>query len=385
MRLMVALGGTDRGYSGIGAYARAVLPEIRAALEVSGGSLSVLGHDRDLESFAPVLDGTERVRQPGWTGVAGASALYHLAGAGLSARAGRADCLLLLAANRRVSAWSPVPTVAVVHDLAQLHVPGKYDFARMAYFRRVVVPALARADLLVAISESTRADLAAALRRAPPIRVVPNGVDAARFRALASDDAAVVRARSVHGLAARYLVYVSRLEHPGKNHVRLVRAFAQSGLRASHQLVFVGRDWGAQSLIERAAQAGGVADRVRFLGFVADDEVSALLAGADASVMVGLREGFGLPALESLATGTPVVVADAGALPEVVGALGVLCDPLDERSIAKALTRVLVDGELRRRVASEGPNWAREFTWARTASGLLGACADAAFGRRRRR
>src|SRR5262249_24718766 len=128
---------------------------------------------------------------------------------------------------------------------------------------------------------------------------------------------------------------------PGKNHLHLLRAFAASPARASHVLALAGSDWGALGRIQNEIARLGLEREVRVLGYVPDELVSGLVAGADAVMMVGLYEGFGLPALEALAAGRPVVASRTGALPAVVGDLAALCDPLDERSIADALDRAL--------------------------------------------
>jgi glycosyltransferase involved in cell wall biosynthesis len=154
----------------------------------------------------------------------------------------------------------------------------------------------------------------------------------------------------------------------------LVRAFGRSALRETHELLLVGADWGAREAIEAAAAEEGVRDRVRWLGFVSDAHLPALTAACDALVMVGLREGFGLPALEAIATGRPVCASSTGALPEVVGPYAKLCDPLDEASIRSALEGAIGDEVLRERVRREGPKWARARGWQATAAGLIEAC-----------
>ena len=159
--------------------------------------------------------------------------------------------------------------------------------------------------------------------------------------------------------------------------MRLLRAFARTEAARGHELVLAGPAWGGEDVIAAEIATLALGDRVRLLGRVSDELVRALTCGAAAVAMVGLREGFGLPALEALACGTPVLAARAGALPEVTGELGILCDPLDERSIADGLTRVLADEAHRARVRAEGPAWAALHDWNHTASALLDACVAA--------
>jgi glycosyltransferase involved in cell wall biosynthesis len=170
------------------------------------------------------------------------------------------------------------------------------------------------------------------------------------------------------------LLYPARLEHPGKNHLRLLNAYAASAVRASHQLVLAGADWGAEVLIRAEVTRLGLGERVRLLGYVPDELLPGLYAGAAAVVMVGLCEGFGLPALEGLAAGRPVVAARTGALPEVMADLGVLCHPLDCQDMAAALERAVRDEHLASRVRAAGPAHARQLGWERTCEGLLAVC-----------
>ena len=209
MRVAIALGGTDLGKSGIGTYVKAVLPRLATRLRASNGSIVALGTRPELAAYEGLLGEVERVVLPSALRAAGPSAAWHLVYAGDAARRAGADVLLLPAANRRLTARSPVPTVQVVHDLAQLHVAAKYDALRMFYVRRVVIAALRTATVLVPVSEATARDLRRVLgRRPPPIRVVPNGVEHARFTPPTGDDAPrVAHARTHTGLAGPYVLY----------------------------------------------------------------------------------------------------------------------------------------------------------------------------------
>jgi glycosyltransferase involved in cell wall biosynthesis len=375
MRIGFALGGSDLGRSGIGIYVAEVLPRLVARARDRGDRVVVFGTRAEHRAFDTASLRVELSFLPRVFDRPGPSALFHLAMSGPLAALSRVDVLLLPAANRRITLVSPVPTVAVVHDVAQLSVAEKYDPLRMTYVQRIVVPAFRRVGSLVAVSNATQNDLVEALGiPAEDIRVVYNGVDADRFRPRDRRDPEVEAALDTHNISRPYLLYVSRLEHPGKNHLRLVRAFGGSELAKTHDLLLVGADWGAHESIVEEAQRAGIGDRVRWLGFVDAADLPSLVALADAMIMVGLREGFGLPALEAIAAGRPVCASNTGALPEVVGPHGALCDPFDEASITRALEASVADTDLRARVRAEGPAWARARGWQRTADGLYDAC-----------
>jgi len=249
----------------------------------------------------------------------------------------------------------------------------------MFYFKQVALRLIQGAKRAVAISKSTRDDMVQYLGLpSSDIPVVPNGVNYDRFEPLPMDDAKILAAREETGLAGPYLLYPARLEHPAKNHLRLIEAFAKSELRDSHQLALSGGDWGGKELIEEKIRELGLSDRVKLLGFVSEENLAGLIAGAEVIVMVGLTEGFGLPALEGLASGRPVCAVTAGALPEVVGDLAAMCDPLDVDSMARALEKSALDDEFRAKCLKEGPAWAREWGWDLTGEKLAKVCFAAA-------
>lgn len=378
MRIAFPLGGTDWGRSGIGTYVKCVLPRMAKLAADSGDSLFALGNRAELEAYASILAGVEQVRISGLFNRPAASALWHLAlGAHAAARAG-ADVVFFPAAQRRFSVVRPVPSVGVIHDLGQLRVSDKYDPLRMFYFERVMLPLVSNATRLVAVSEATRADMVRFMDVPEhAVTVAPLGVDTDRFAPRAPGSPEVLEARRETGLPERYLLYAARLEHPAKNHLRLLQAFAASPLCDSHVLALAGGDWGGQALIEEEVARLGLAGKVRLLGYVSDAALPGLIAGADVVIMVGLTEGFGLPALEALSAGRPLCAARAGALPEVVGPLASMCDPLSAPDIARALEHAAGDRAFRERAARDGPLWAAARSWDRTAEQLLEVCRDA--------
>jgi glycosyltransferase involved in cell wall biosynthesis len=341
--------GGDRGKSGLGVHFREMLPPLVAELTARGLTPLALGTRADLDACD--LRGATAVALPHVLDHSGVSAGTSLAFGEAIARLARADVVYLPAANRRSFFSLSVPVVGTVHDLAQLAAGGRFGLVRDTYVRRLVTPTLRRMARVLAVSESTRRDLISLAGVAPErIRVVPNGV---RFCG---------RGRP-RPRPAPYLLYPARLEHPAKNHVRLLEAFASSSLRSSHDLVLPGADWGAGALLAATVERLGLRDRVVFAGFISDEELAALLEHADAIVAAGLCEGFGLPAAEALALGHPVAFAEAGALPEVVGTLGAGFDPFSVRELRAALERVVGDGELRERCRREGPRWVERFSW----------------------
>ncbi|HEY2517448.1 MAG TPA: glycosyltransferase family 1 protein [Polyangiaceae bacterium] len=353
----LSLAGCDLGTSGVSVFAEAVLPRLRAHLAARGVQSFVLGTAQEREA-AKMQDAPGPVL-PAILDAPAASAGFTLAGAPVVARMLGARLLYLPCANRRIVGLPAVPVVGTVHDLAQFHVEAKYGRLRQVYVQRVLTPLLSRLRVLTAVSQTTATEVER-FAHVPQarIRVVPNGVT------LGKRPGNAARADS------KYLLYPARLEHPGKNHLRVLDGFARARLRATHRLVFTGADWGAEGLIRERIAALGLEGRVELAGFLSRDELTARMACADAVLAAGLFEGFGLPAAEALALGRPIAGSSTGSLPEVMGGLGALFDPLDVDSIAAALDRVAEDQALRARCRDEGPAHAAKFSWDKTAAGI---------------
>jgi glycosyltransferase involved in cell wall biosynthesis len=181
-----------------------------------------------------------------------------------------------------------------------------------------------------------------------------------------------------YGITDPFFLYVGAA-YPYKNLPRLLDAFALFLRRSANpfQLVLAGdHEQFAPPLRERAERIG-IAERVIFPGTVSEAELVALYEAARAYVFVSLREGFGLPGLEAMTRGSPVVAARAGSLPEIYGESAEYCDPHDAESIATALSHVATDEELRLRLAERGRQRAAEFSWRRMAEETLAVYRDA--------
>lgn len=375
MILAVPLMPADDGRSGIYRYlhrmSEALLESAPAAWQPV---YFVLAGDRERFEHLPSSAVVEVGRR--FAGPA-SNIVWHLAALPLLTRAHGARALLLPAGNRRLSPLSAIPQVVVVHDLNQLDVPGKYDRVRMAYVRQVVRRGLQRAQALVAVSSHTAEQLARIGIGHRRVTVVPNGVDRARFTEVTSASASAAL-RSV-GLEKGYLLYVSRIEHPGKNHLRLLEAYARLCNRdpAAPPLVLVGSDWNGAEVVHARAEAPDLAGKVVFTGFVDDDLLPGLYQGARALVFPSLAEGFGLPLVEAMASGCPVLCSDRPPMNDIVGEAGVLFEPESAQSIAEALTRIVGDKRLRRRVSRRGRRRAADFDWCSTARRLWAVISQA--------
>jgi glycosyltransferase involved in cell wall biosynthesis len=252
---------------------------------------------------------------------------------------------------------APCRQVVTIHDLFAVIEP-RWFTPRMALQLRTTQRRAAQAaDAVIAVSECTRNDLIERFGiTADKIRVVYNGVDHTRFRPKEVDAEAVARR---FGVRYPFILCIGSLM-PWRNGPRLLRAAARTGMG----LLFVGRDiWGTDQTARLAAEHGW--DWARFAGYVADDDLPVLYAAASVFAYPSLYEGFGIPPVEAMACGTPVVASTAGALPEVLGDAALLVAPTDEDALAQALLAAAEDrGELRRR----GVLRAARFAWPKAAA-----------------
>jgi glycosyltransferase involved in cell wall biosynthesis len=275
---------------------------------------------------------------------------------------------------RRMLWPKPCALVATIHDLAQFHVPGKYDWARMIYGRNVARQLARRQDAIIAISSSTARDIEQFF--GIPVRrqhVILDGIDHGRFQP-GDQAAAKQQAAERWQLVRPFFLYVSRLEHPAKNHVRLIAAFDQfkTATHSDWQLALAGGAWRGAEAIHAAADASPNARDIRFLGYIDDAALPALYRAADALVYPSLFEGFGLPPAEAMACGCPVISSARGGLAEVVADAADIVDPLDISSMASALRRVASDAGHRDRLRAAGFPNAQRFSWQRHVEAMLG-------------
>lgn len=265
-------------------------------------------------------------------------------------------------------------TLLTVHDLSFIRDPESTTAVLREYLNAVVPRSVARADHVLADSLATRDDLVA-LYRTPPekISVLYSGVHES-FQPV-TDPATLAAVRARYDLGdAPFILAVGTLQ-PRKNYVRLIRAFAAiSNLQPptpSLQLVIAGgKGWLYDSIFAEVKRLG-LPDRVLFPGFVADADLPALYSAARVLAYPSTYEGFGLPMLEAMACGTPVVTSTASCLPEVAGDAALLVPPTDVDALAAALDRALADETLRADLIAKGRARARQFSWANSARQLL--------------
>jgi glycosyltransferase involved in cell wall biosynthesis len=377
MRIGISTSVIQRGKSGVGQYVFALLRALLSASHQHKLILFVL--EEDLPLFAFAKDKAEIVPVPEKFRPPVKNILWHQTRLPKLVRSLQLD-VLHVPSYRRMLWPRPCPLVATIHDLAPFHVAEKYDWKRMFYGRVIARRLAQRQDRIIAISEYTAQDMEKffGLLRGR-ITVIHNGLDHDRFYP-GSREEAINSVAERFGLKHPFFLYVSRLEHPGKNHVRLISAFEDFKTRPmtmvnwpqTHwQLALAGGDWHGAETIHAAIRNSKFANDIRCLGFVPDKHLPELYRAADAFVYPSLHEGFGLPPIEAMACGCPVITSTRGALAEVVGDAAAIIEPEDIHSIADKLRLLAATDFERSRLKTIGVEHARKFDWNKTAAETL--------------
>jgi glycosyltransferase involved in cell wall biosynthesis len=258
-------------------------------------------------------------------------------------------------------------SVVTIHDCIHLMFPQYLpNRAAYAYALTSMWIAVRRSDRILTVSEASKRDIVHFFKVPPEkIVVVYNAIDE-RFRTPPSEED-VARVRERYQLAQGFVLYVGNIK-PHKNLVRLIEAYDLLRHRGFDELklLIIGDEISKLPALRRAVHTHKLHKHVRFLGYLPDETLAVLYRLADVFVFPSLYEGFGLPPLEAMACGTPVVTSNVSSLPEVTGDAAVLVDPYDVESIAEGIQRVLSNPALSAELRAKGVARAREFSWERS-------------------
>ena len=350
--------------SGIARYSERLLGALPAAL----------APEDDLIVHAPASVPTSSGLERGWRSAprrlplerATIRAAWEQAALPLLARRESPD--LLHGLVNVVPLLAPCPTVVTVHDLAFLRLPELVPARRRRYFAAILRTSVRRAARVIAVSEHTKADIVDLLRVPPErIAVTPLATDES-FRPAA--EATLAGFRATQRLDRPYVLYVGNLE-PRKNLPALLRAFAAIAPAVPHDLILVGAPGWMMGEFHATLGRLRLGGRVRLAGHAAPEVLPLWYAAADLFVFPSHYEGFGLPPLEAMACGTPVIASAVSALPEVVGNAAVTVDPADVEELAGAMRRVLTNPTLAAELRARGLRRAARFSWAQTAAATV--------------
>src|SRR5260221_8111428 len=370
MKIGLSTSVIQRGQTGIAEYVFSLVRAFEAGADTHQFVLFVLEEDLPLfefaKKFARLVVVSEKFRPPL------RDIFWHRMILPRLGRKLRLD-VLHVPSYRRLPWRKPCALTATVHDLAAFHVAKKYDWKRMFYGRVVARWLAERQGEIIAISRNTARDIETFWKLPPEkITVVHHGVDHGRFFPVMREIAKATGLKHF-GLQQPFFLYVARLEHPAKNHLRLITAFSRfkAETKSPWQLVLAGSDWHGAEAIHAAINQSQFAGDIRCLGFVPEAELPLLYRAADVFVYPSLYEGFGFPPLEAMACGCPVLCSTRGALGEIAGAAAAIVEPEDVSALKFQLARLAADEKLRGQLRAAGLERARQFDWRRAAAQTL--------------
>ena len=283
---------------------------------------------------------------------------------GLPVAASRAGASVLHGPMSVVPWASPVPSVMTVHDLAFLKFPGQVSRAKREWLSTATRLSAQRSARIITVSEHTKSDLIDWLSidadKVVAIPLAPSG----KIRRVQGDE--LHRFKEVHDLQRPFVLCVGTLE-PRKNLPLLLRAFSAIRGEVEHDLVLVGPSGWLLGELKETLSSLNLGARVRMTGFVSDEELGGWYSAADLLAFPSLYEGFGLPTVEAMSCGTPVLASNTSCFPEVIGEAGVMVPPTDESRWSEALVSVLTSPGLRQDLAARGLVRAETFSWRNTA------------------
>ncbi len=259
--------------------------------------------------------------------------------------------------------FCPVPAVVTVHDLAALSLPPEQTEKERRYLEEALY-ACRRAAGLIAVSRNAADEVERHLGLSATVTY--EGVDGQFFQPASEEAIAALRAQLG---VERYVLCVGTLQQR-KNQVGLLRAFERIQERVPHTLILAGGE-GSGSEAVKAHLAAHPNVRAKWIGYVSEAQLPALYSGAEAFALPSFWEGFGLPVLEAMACGVPVLTSNVSSLAEIAGEAALLVDPRDESALAEGLLRLLTDSALQERLREAGRARAAQFTWQQTAQQTL--------------
>ncbi len=273
---------------------------------------------------------------------------------------------------RRLSLSIPAKIVVTVHDLAPIYLREKYGELRHYYHKYILAKMLQKVDYIIAVSEFTKNELLKVTKgMEDKIKVIYSGIDTQLYKKKDKCEA-LYSLYEKYGIQEPFIVYVSRIEHPAKNHLRLIKAFEILKRKENfpYQLVFAGADWNDAKIVKDYVRSSSVKSSIYFLGFVKQEDIVNLYNGCELMVFPSLYEGFGFPVLEALACGADVICSRTSSLAEIAKDYIPTFDPFSIEEIIHAMKYSLSKKEgLPNR--QKAMSYAQTYNWNKTALEVL--------------
>jgi glycosyltransferase involved in cell wall biosynthesis len=260
-----------------------------------------------------------------------------------------------------------VPTLIVCHDIAYKHYPDHIRKSHRKYYQKNFPKFHERADHIVAVSKFTKQDIVSTYGLAADKVTIGYNATPSGFKPLSEESKLEIKEDLTGGMP--FFIYVGSL-HPRKNVVNLIKAFDlfKKDNDSDHKLVLVGRMAWKNEELKKTFETTVHRDDIIFTGHISNEQLPRYLAAAEALTYVSVFEGFGIPILEGMSSGTPVITSNVSSMPEVAGEAALLIDPHDPASIARGMQEIITNKQLRMELISKGLERAKSFSWGNTAN-----------------
>lgn len=366
----------DGGTSGVGVY----LSQLLKRIPPSGDRYELFGWDFDRYAYmetAPDLEFISKCRFTGNT----ANTIWHIYRYPKFAAQRQYNACFFPAAHKRLPQSSPCPSIGVVHDMAAYW--GKRGVREhLGVITRMGLPrALRHLDRIIAVSQWVKQELVERIGvKESKVEVVPNGIDTAVFYPRPQNEESVLLIQPF-SFRRPYILCVSRLDHPVKNHIQLIKAFDifKERTRFPHRLVLAGSDSNRADIIKSAAAMSKFRNDIFFTGHFPAKNLPELYSGADMVVVPSLYEGGGLGVLEAMASGVPVACSRSAALPEVAEHAALYFDPANAEDMADRMVTMTTNRETYLECRSQGLKRVESFSWDRCAEQTLAIIQETAW------
>ncbi|OJF76253.1 MAG: glycosyl transferase family 1 [Treponema sp. CETP13] len=364
MKLGIDIIGSDHGRSGIGSYVQALVKNLPDDASIS---YELFGAEVDRYTFK---SNNEHIRYKGLSlpdSISG-DRLWHMFRMKKFIQNNNYDALLCVAGSKILPGKMTVPTIAVINGVVSNIINSKNDI----WTRKMLLSNLKKVTKIIAASQFIRKDLINLGIEKNRIEVVHNGIDHSMFypRENLNNETVLIKPFAIK---RPYIIYASRLSNEGKKHVELINAFnmfkKNTGL--PHRLVLAGNDDLNSEKIHLAASLSPYASDIFLTGYFPHENLPELYCSADACIFPSIIEGVGLPVLEAMASGVPVAVAKAGALPEIAGDGALYFNPDDTEEFAHVIEEILTNQKKRQSLIEFSTQWTERFSWKRTGEKTL--------------
>ena len=280
-------------------------------------------------------------------------------------------CDIAYIPNFTLLLWKAAPTVVTIHDLIEYNVPGKFSKLRMFYRKVICDPLMAkRSDYILTVSKSSYNDIVKYLHVNPrKITITPNATDKHFFKKYKKEDIEPVIAKK--GLTYKeYLLFVGSIDYPGKNIKTVIEAFfnlLEKGEIPDKKLVIIGKDGFNSKVIYDFVYQSPHKDKVIFTGYLNDEDLPLYYAGASIMLYLSFFEGFGLPVLEAMSCGTPVICSNTSCFPEIVENLDVMVAPTDVKAVENKILRITENKDYATKLSEDCYKKSEKYNWATSA------------------